>query len=101
MSQFHIYHSTGPNKFEEVDNQPREYAGFVEANTLDEVYTKSQNFDEPWNTSQPCRSTSVGDVIYSKKGIYMVKGMGFKTLVLFDQEEPIEGDFVPKVEYPQ
>lgn len=87
MKQYHIYHSTGRNKFEPVEVQPREYAGFVEASSLEDAFIKSQNLDEPWNTFNPCRSTSVGDVIQSDEGFFMVDGVGFKELIQ-PQEDP-------------
>ena len=87
MTQFHIYLSTGKDKFQEVENQPREYAGFVEAVSLEEAYIKSQNHSDSrwengsnWNITNPCRNTSVGDVIESDEGFYMVCGMGFRLL---------------------
>ena len=78
--QYHIYHSTGVNKFEEVEEQPREYAGLVYANSLEECFTLAQNLDKVWNPVMPCRSTSVGDVIQADDGFYMVCGTGFKLL---------------------
>lgn len=80
QNKYHIHHSTGINKFEEVEKQPREYAGFVIANSLDDAYMKSQNMEEPWNTFYPCRSTSVGDVIQDGDKFFMVCGIGFREL---------------------
>lgn len=80
QNKYHIHHSTGINKFEEVEKQPREYAGFVMANSLDDAYMKSQNMEEPWNRTNPCRSTSVGDVIQDEDKFFMVCGTGFKEL---------------------
>ena len=42
----------------------------------------SQNQDDGdiWNATNPCRSTSVGDVIQSDEGFYMVCGIGFRLL---------------------
>lgn len=87
MAQYHIYHSYGPNAFQEVDVQPRKYAGFVEATSLDYAYYLSQNFDEPWNPTNPCRSTSVGDVIQSDDGFFMVCSFGFKQVDAADAPE--------------
>ena len=78
--QYHIFHAVGPRKFTETSYQPREYAGFVEASSLEDAYTKSQNDENPWNPHNPCRSTSVGDVIQDDSGFYMVLGMGFRHL---------------------
>lgn len=81
MKQYHIYHSTGENRFSEVEKQPREYAGIVYADSVEEAYQRSQNITElGWNPTNPCRSTSVGDVIQSDDGFYMVCSMGFKLL---------------------
>ena len=82
MAQFHIYHSTGKDRFQEVENQPRIYAGFVQADSLEEAYMLSQNQGDGdiWNATNPCRSTSVGDVIQSDEGFYMVCGIGFRLL---------------------
>lgn len=80
MTQFHIYHGTGINKFNEVEKQPRVYAGFVNANSIEEAFVNSQNIVNDWNPINPCRSTSVGDVIVSDEGFYMVLSIGFKLL---------------------
>ena len=87
MAQFHIYHSTGEDRFQEVENQPRIYAGFVEANSLEKAFIQSQNDENVWNTANPCRSTSVGDVIESDEGFYMVCGMGFRLLDVMSKNE--------------
>jgi hypothetical protein len=87
MAQFHIYHSIGKDRFQEVENQLREYAGFVEANSLKEAYVLSQNQDENWNITNPCRSTSVGDVIQADDGFYMVCGTGFQLLDIMSKNE--------------
>jgi len=79
MTQFHIYHSIGINKFEEVENQPRVYAGFVEANSLEKAFEYAQNDHVDWCFNET-RSTSVGDVIQGDDGFYMVCGTGFKLL---------------------
>ncbi len=81
MAQYHIHHSTANGKFQEIEKQPREYAGFVEADSLEEAYMKSQNSSETWNPTNPCRSTSVGDVIQGDNGFHMVCGIGFKQLI--------------------
>jgi len=80
LKQFHIYHSIGKDKFQEVEKQPREYVGFTQAISLENAFANSQNIDQAWNPSNPCRSTSVGDVIQAEDGFYMVLGMGFKLL---------------------
>jgi hypothetical protein len=82
MKKFNIYHSTGINKFKEVENQERIYVGDVKADSLEEAYMLSQNQGDgdEWNATNPCRSTSVGDVIQGDDGFYMVCGTGFKLL---------------------
>jgi hypothetical protein len=78
---YHIFHATGPDKFSEVEIQPREYVGFVEADSLEDAFIKSQNQENPWNPVNPCRSTSVGDVIQNDDGeFHMVLGVGFRLL---------------------
>lgn len=79
MEQYHIYHSTGINKFEEVEVQPRIYAGFVEANSLEKAFEYAQNDHVDWAMNE-VRSTSVGDVIQADDGFYMVCGVGFRLL---------------------
>jgi len=89
MEKFNIYHSTGINKFKEVENQPRIYVGFVKADSVEEVFMLSQNEGDGdvWNAVNPCRSTSVGDVIESDEGFYMVCGMGFRLLDVMSKNE--------------
>jgi len=77
--QYHIYHAVKPI-FEAVESQPRQYVGYVEADTLNEAFALSQNFDKSWNPYNPCRSTSVGDVIHATDGFHLVCGNGFKKL---------------------
>lgn len=77
--QYHIFHSTGENKFKEIEVQPREYAGFVEADSLEKAFEYAQNDHVDWAMNE-VRSTSVGDVIQSDEGFYMVCGLGFKLL---------------------
>jgi hypothetical protein len=66
---------------DEID-QKREYVGFVEAESLDDAFYKSQNLDEDinWNPTNPKRSTSVGDIIQDSKGFHLVEGVGFRKL---------------------
>jgi len=85
MRQFHIHHSTGKDRFTEVKEQPREYAGYVEADSLQDAFIKSQNCLDgslvDWNKTNPCRSTSVGDVIQDGDDFYLVKNFGFEPLL--------------------
>lgn len=77
---YHIYHSTGENVFTETEDQPREFVGTVEADSLQGAFVASQNIDEEWNLEKDVRSTSVGDVIQEEEKVYMVCGRGFKLL---------------------
>ena len=80
MTQFHIYQATEVGKrFTETEIQPREYAGYVNASTLEEAFRLAQNGNHAWDCYET-RSTSVGDVIQSDEGFYMVCGTGFKLL---------------------
>ncbi len=88
MRQFHIFHATGKDRFTEKMNQPREYTGYVDAESLEEAFRLSQNVEEHWNKVNPCRSTSVGDVIQDDGTFYMVAGTGFTELVEPEENEP-------------
>lgn len=78
MKQYHIFHAVSPLRFTEIEIQPREYAGFVNANSLEEAFKLSQtDFNSDWDT----RSTSVGDVIQDDDKFFMVCGIGFKELI--------------------
>jgi len=77
MKQYHIFHAVSPLRFTETEIQPREYAGFVNANSLEEAFKLSQtDFNSDWDA----RSTSVGDVIQDDDKFFMVCGVGFKEL---------------------
>lgn len=76
MPQFHIYHAVNPTFTSEFE-QTREYAGFVEAESLEEAYQASQNLTDQWNPTNPCRSTSIGDVIQDDEDFYVVAEIGF------------------------
>lgn len=80
IQQYHIYHCVGDDKFKEVEIQPREYVGFINCHSLESAFQLSQNLSELWNPLNPCRSTSVGDVIVCDEGMYMILGVGFKLL---------------------
>lgn len=79
MQEYSIYHAVNPT-FDEEFIQERSLVGTVQASSLDEAYFLSQNFDKNWNELNPCRSTSVGDVIRGKEGFFLVAGFGFKEL---------------------
>jgi hypothetical protein len=87
MKTYRIWHATGENRFMPVADQPREFVGTVEAESLDDAFRMSQNFVLHWNLENPCRSTSVGDVIEDETGFHMVCGMGFQTLSDMSQNE--------------
>lgn len=78
---FMIHHANGPKRFTETDVMPREYAGFVHAESIEEAFKLSQNDFNPEWASQENRSTSVGDIIQDDDKFFMVCGMGFKELV--------------------
>lgn len=88
MNVYNIYHAAGQDKFQEIENQIRIYAGHVEANSLEMAYAKSQNIDIPWNHYSPCRSTSIGDIIEINGEYHMVCSFGFKLLVEPEDDEP-------------
>lgn len=79
IRQFHIHHAKSLLPFPQ-EIQPREYVGFVHSGSLEGAFKASQNWDKPWNESQPCRSTSVGDIIQDGADFYMVDNFGFKKL---------------------
>lgn len=83
-----IWHTTGPDRFLEIKNQPRILAGSMDVHTLTDAFTRSQNFDDHWNPNHPCRSTSVGDVIQNDEGYFMVAGFGFTKLTDYEFFQP-------------
>ena len=91
MRQFHIFHSTEAGKrFEEIDVQPRIYAGFVNAKSVEDAFKLAQNDCNEWADNNQ-RSTSVGDVIQDDDKFFMVLGIGFKELIQpEDNREPAE-----------
>lgn len=82
--QYHIFHSIGVNKFNEVERQPRNYVGFVTASSLEKAFEYAQNDHVDWAMNE-VRSTSVGDVIQSDGRFFMVCGIGFKELILEEE----------------
>jgi hypothetical protein len=83
MRQFHIHHATSSLMFTETEKQPRQYVSFVEANSLEDAFIKSQNdFNDDWSTEdKPLRSTSVGDIIQDDDKFFMICGIGFRELI--------------------
>lgn len=98
MQQYHIYQSTGINKFKEIEKQPRKYAGFVEASSLEKAFEYAQNDHVDWAINE-VRSTSVGDVIQADDGFYMVCGTGFKLLVQPEQDLATLADQQEEMKY--
>ena len=81
MKQYHIFHATHPGlRFTETEIQPRQYVGFVEANSLEKAFEYAQNDHVDWAMNE-VRSTSVGDIIQDDDKFFMVCGMGFKELI--------------------
>lgn len=96
MQEYRIYHAAGLCGYMEIESQPRKLVGIVKADSLNDAFKKSQNFDDHWNPENPCRSTSVGDVIQFDNESYIVAGMGFRLLSIDkpklqdDEEEDTE-----------
>jgi hypothetical protein len=77
MRIFRIYHAVDPT-FISALNQERELVGTVTAATIEGAYTASQNLTSNWNPLNPCRSTSIGDMIQDEDDVcYVVSGIGF------------------------
>lgn len=89
MNVYNIYHAAGPDRFQEIEDQIRIYAGHVEATSLEMAFRESQNFEFHWNSDSPCRSTSVGDVIELNNKFYMVCNTGFRLILDEEEEEPV------------
>ena len=85
--QYHIFHTTeAESSFTETEVQPRKYVGYVEASSLEKAFEYAQNDHVDWAMNE-VRSTSVGDVIQSDEGFYMVCGIGFKLLDAMSKNE--------------
>lgn len=92
--KFDIYHSAKINFFEDI--LPKESytkVASIETESLDEAYHQSQNISSSWLQNPTviteltqCRSTSMGDIIYNieEKQSYMVSGIGFKKVDMFN-----------------
>jgi hypothetical protein len=98
MKQYHIFHAISSLRFTETKSQPRQYVGFVEADSIEKAFEYAQNDHVDWAMNE-VRSTSVGDVIQDHDRFFMVCGIGFKELVepqdpdlatLADQEEEMK-----------
>lgn len=87
--QYHIFHTTEAKfSFTETEVQPRQYVGYVEADSLEKAFEYAQNDHVDWCFNET-RSTSVGDVIQADDGFYMVCGTGFR---LLDEQSKNESD---------
>ena len=66
--------------------------GMIQAQSHNEVFKKTQNWDEHWNTEEPCRSTMVGDVFEEikpgalKSTCYRVNSVGLSIVDNPNQE---------------
>ncbi len=90
MKKFQIHHAIGENRFTETVLQVRTYAGYVEAETLEQAYQKAQNTEDYWNKTNPCRSTSIGDLIQDGDKSYLVCNIGFKDMEELLAYEPVK-----------
>ncbi len=87
MKRYFIFHATEPGlMFTETENQPRRYAGYVDANSLDQAFAYAQNHNSDWAKNQE-RSTSIGDVIHCEGTNYLVCGRGFKQISRISSDE--------------
>ena len=75
---YNIYHPFGGIMNHNCERGLYEYqqVATVEANSLEEAYRLAQNENDSY-TKNDVRSTSVGDIITSETGHYMVKNIGF------------------------
>ena len=59
---------------------------------IEEIFTSTQNHEEPWNPLQPQRSTSVGDLILAKDGetlrMWIVSLFGFEEVEAYQGCNP-------------
>ena len=78
--RYKIYHSVGNGMFTEKLEQARQFVGTVNAESFEDAYMQSQNFQELWNKETPCRSTSVGDLIVCGEITQLVCGIGFREI---------------------
>lgn len=47
---------------------------------LERAWFKTQNLEEHWNKTKPCRSTSIGDIFKIDNKVYIVASCGFDLL---------------------
>jgi len=100
MKQYHIFHAISPLRFTETEIQPREYAGFVQANSIEKAFEYAQNDHIDWAMNE-VRSTSVGDVIQDDDKFFMVCGIGFKELVQPEEDLATIADNEEESKYQQ
>lgn len=87
LKEYRVYHSTSEHRFTEVEEQRRVFVGTVKAENLEEAFRKSQNDLDTYWSNIGVRSTSVGDVLESDEGFYLVIGTGFKLLDVMSKNE--------------
>lgn len=96
MPAYSVYHAVSPTFDESVSfhgpiDERYERVAVVLADSLDEVYGRTQNIDKPWlqnpgvlSSEMQARSTSVGDVLMvtenGSRDAYRVAPMGFTKL---------------------
>ena len=59
MKTYLIHFQTNP--FDSRDSE-FEMVGFMKDVSHNAIFTRTQNFEEYWNTEEPCRSSMVGDI---------------------------------------
>ena len=56
-------------------------AGQLETDNLDQAYGESQNLVRGWGDGKQ-RSTSVGDILETSDGVYIVANAGFEKIIM-------------------
>lgn len=100
MKQYHVFHCTSPLRFTETEIQPRQYVGFVQADSLEKAFEYAQNDHVDWAMNE-VRSTSVGDVIQDYDKFFMVLSVGFKELIEPEQDPATLADQQEESKYQQ
>jgi hypothetical protein len=69
-----------------------EYATSMWAADIEDVFTSTQNHQEPWSPKRPMRSTSVGDLILckdeGKTRLWIVSKIGFEEVEAYEGCNP-------------
>lgn len=80
---FILHHIIGALPAAPTGHEPKKYAGFVSATSVEEAFKASQHIDgSEWDPGE--RSTSVGDIIQDDDKFWLVEGTGFKYLPMFE-----------------